>query len=113
MELPNLKDDLIYFTKCDIFTPDNISKIMSSKLLNYGSLLEPCVGTGNLLKFINVENYDDIDIYEIKYDYLHQIIDNEKINKFNCDFIKTNIYKGYDNIILNPQNIKIQNLQIE
>ena len=38
MELPNLKDDLIYFTKCDIFTPDNISKIMSSKLL-YISIL--------------------------------------------------------------------------
>jgi adenine-specific DNA-methyltransferase len=113
MDLSNLKENLIYFTKCDIFTPDNISKIMSSKLLNYGSLLEPCVGTGNLLKYINLENYDNIDIYEIKYDYLHQIKNNDKIKKFNCDFIKTNNYKEYDNIILNPPYIKIQDLPLE
>ena len=38
--------------KCDIFTPDNISKLMASYLKKGGSLLEPSVGTGNLLKFI-------------------------------------------------------------
>ena len=47
--------DLHIFTKCDIFTPDNISQLMSSKLSHRGSLLEPCVGTGNLLKFINAD----------------------------------------------------------
>ena len=104
--------ELIDITKCDIFTPDNISKLMASKLLNYGNLLEPCVGTGNLLKYINSENYDDIDIYEIKSTYLDEI-KNIKFNKFNCDFIKTSIDKEYDNIILNPPYIKIQDLPIQ
>ena len=99
-------------TKCDIFTPDNISETMATKLLNFGNLLEPCVGTGNLLKFVDCEKYDKIDVYEIKNDYLSQI-DNIKINKFNCDFIKTNIDEEYDNIILNPPYIKIQDLPIE
>ena len=41
--------ELNNFTKCDIFTPDFVSNIMATKLLNYGKLLEPCVGIGNLL----------------------------------------------------------------
>jgi hypothetical protein len=65
--------DLHIFTKCDIFTPDNISQLMSSKLSHRGSLLEPCVGTGNLLKFINADVYDEIDVYEIKEEYLQKI----------------------------------------
>ena len=101
------------FTKCDIFTPDNISEKMASKLLNFGNLLEPCVGTGNLLKYINFENYDKIDIYEIKTHYINQINDNIKIRKFNCDFLKQNIDELYDNIILNPPYIKIQELPVE
>jgi len=104
--------DLLHFTKSDIFTPDDISELMSNKLSNQGSLLEPCVGTGNLLKFINIHNYTDIDVYEIKDNYLNQII-NPNINKFNGDFIKTQISKKYDNIILNPPYIKIQDLQVE
>jgi len=84
---------------------------MSSKLLNYGNLLDPCVGTGNLLKFI--KNYDEIDAYEIKAEYLSEIKDDPKINKFNCDFIKTQIDKTYTNIILNPPYIKIQDLPVE
>ena len=45
-----MDSDLEKFTKCDIFTPDNISLIMSSKLKKNGNLLEPSVGDGNLLK---------------------------------------------------------------
>jgi len=103
------------FTKCDIFTPDNISKQMTKYLLNYGTLLEPCVGTGNLLKYVNLENYDKIDIYEIKPEYITEIKcnNNIKINKYNCDFLKQNIDELYDNIILNPPYIKIQDLPIE
>jgi len=105
--------ELNNFTKCDIFTPDLISNMMATKLLNYGKLLEPCVGTGNLLKYICVENYDKIDTYEIKSQYINQIADNVKINKFICDFLKTQIDETYDNIILNPPYIKIQDLPIE
>ena len=45
-------NDSSVFKKCDIFTPDNISELMASKLLDHGNLLDPSVGTGNLLKFI-------------------------------------------------------------
>ena len=51
----NMDIDLQEFVKCDVFTPDDISKLMSSKLNNKGNILEPSVGTGNLLKYINLE----------------------------------------------------------
>ena len=51
----DLGQNLQNFTKSDIFTPDNIAKMMSSYLSHKGSLLEPCVGTGNLLKYIDVD----------------------------------------------------------
>lgn len=100
------------FTRCDIFTPDIISKQMSEKLHNTGNILDPCVGTGNLLKFINFDNYNEIDVYELKLNYLNTI-NNDKINKFNKDFLKDNISKKYKNIILNPPYIKIQDLTTE
>lgn len=107
-----MNEDLITFTKCDIFTPDYISKIMSSKLHNKGSILEPSVGIGNLLKFININNYSFIDVYEIKNEYLKKI-ENPSINKYNEDFIKKPINIKYDNIIMNPPYIKIQDLSCE
>ena len=98
------------FVKCDIFTPDDISKLMASKLNNKGNILEPSVGTGNLLKYINLENYEYVDIFEIKKDYLDTIPLNSKINMYNCDFIKKQIDTKYDNIIMNPPYIKMQDL---
>ena len=105
-------DDLDKFIKCDVFTPDNISKIMANKLLNNGALLEPSVGTGNLLKYINIENYNSIDVYELKNEYLKDISD-ERIHKYNADFLRTPIIKKYKNIILNPPYIRVQDLSVE
>ena len=78
------------FLKCDIFTPDDISKLMTSKLKTNGNLLEPSVGTGNLLKYIDINNYTNIDIYEIKEEYLNKI-NNPYYNKFLQDFLKCNL----------------------
>ena len=108
-----MDSDLEKFTKCDIFTPDNISLIMSSKLKKNGNLLEPAVGDGNLLKHLNIDNYENIDVYELKKIYLEKIQNNTKIKKFNLDFLKTKISKKYDNIILNPPYIKMQDLSEE
>lgn len=108
-----MDSDLEKFTKCDIFTPDNISLIMSSKLKKNGNLLEPSVGDGNLLKHLNIDNYENIDVYELKKIYLEKIQNNTKIKKFNLDFLKTKISKKYDNIILNPPYIKMQDLSEE
>jgi type I restriction-modification system DNA methylase subunit len=111
---PNETDKkLKTFTKCDIFTPDHISKIMASKLLNRGNLLEPCVGTGNLLRSISLNKYDSIDVFEIKPEYLSEVFSCEHMNKICGDFLKTNVDKMYDNIILNPPYIKIQDLSVE
>ena len=106
------ENDLHNFLKCDVFTPDNICKLMTSKLNNSGTLLEPSVGTGNLLKYINLDNYTTIDVYELKQQYLTEI-KSDKINKFHEDFIKANIQSKYSNIILNPPYIKVQDLSIE
>lgn len=98
--------------KSDVFTPDKISEIMASKLYSNGSLLEPSVGTGNLLKYLNLNNYDDIDVYEINKNYL-DLITNSKINKHNLDYLKNTTHKKYKNIILNPPYIKIQELSLD
>ncbi len=76
----DIDNTLLNFDNADIFTPDNISKIMSSYLLNKGNLLEPSVGYGNLLKFININNYNNIDIYDIKQSYLDKCIEHININ---------------------------------
>ena len=109
-ETQNMDIDLQEFVKCDVFTPDDISKLMTSKLNNKGNILEPSVGIGNLLKYINLENYDFADLFEIKKEYLESIPYNKKINIYNCDFIKTHIDTKYDNIIMNPPYIKTQDL---
>lgn len=107
-----LDKDLQKFIKCDVFTPDDISKIMASKLKKCGNLLEPSVGVGNLLKYINLENYSSIDVYELKKEYLSIIPNNTKLNMYNCDFIMKDINESYDNIIMNPPYIKMQDLSI-
>ena len=84
---------------------------MQSYLHNNGTLLDPSVGTGNLLNGININDYDSIDVYDIKQQYLDDC--NDKFNKYNEDFLKSDIKSKYNNIILNPPYIKIQNLSDE
>ena len=104
---------LLNFNKCDIFTPESISKIMASYLSNSGNLLEPAVGSGNLLKYVDLSKYNNIDIYDIKKEYLDKCPNCKNVNKFHKDFIKSNIKTKYKNIILNPPFIKIQNISID
>lgn len=106
-------NDIIKFTKCDIFTPDNISLIMSQKINNSGTLLEPSVGSGNLLKYLDLSKYRSIDLYELKKEYLDNNIDANNISKINDDFLRVPIIKKYDNIIMNPPYIKVQDLSPE
>ena len=110
IKIEDMDIDLQEFIKCDVFTPDDISKLMASKLKKKGNILEPSVGSGNLLKYINLNNYEYADIFDIKKEYLDSIPSNEKLNIYNCDFIKKQIDTKYDNIIMNPPYIKIQDL---
>tara|TARA_B110000858_G_C17784675_1_gene466543 strand:- start:845 stop:2107 length:1263 start_codon:yes stop_codon:yes gene_type:complete len=108
-----IDNDLLKFNRCDIFTPDKISLMMTSFLTKKGNLLEPAVGTGNLLKFINYNDYTNIDIYDIKQEYLDKCDNDTNIKKYNTDFIKSDITTSYKNIILNPPYIRFQDLSID
>jgi hypothetical protein len=108
-EMSALEENL----KCDIFTPDFISSKMADKLLKSGTLLDPCVGTGNLLKFLNLDNYSHVELYELKDEYIKHINDRKNIKKNIGDFLKMNINYKYTNIILNPPYIKIQELEAD
>jgi len=110
MENKIVDKKLINHFNSDIFTPENISKKMSSYLSNSGLLLEPSVGEGNLLNFLDLNNYLRIDIYDIKKKYLDKCPILKNLQKYNVDFLKKDIKCKYDNIILNPPYIRIQDL---
>jgi hypothetical protein len=72
VHITKTKDESDYlqnYDRCDIFTPDDISKLMATKLMELIStprtLLEPSVGTGNLLKYIPLYLYEVIDVFDI------------------------------------------------
>jgi adenine-specific DNA-methyltransferase len=108
--MDNIDNELLAFNKSDIFTPDDISKKMSSYMSNDGNLLEPAVGHGNLLKYIDLKKYTSVDIYDIKNEYLEKCPTAENIHKYHNDFIKEDIHTKYKNIIINPPFIRIQDL---
>ena len=105
--------DLDKFTKCDVFTPDNISSIMTEKLKSGGTLLEPSVGDGALLKHIDLSKYSQVDVYELKQTYLDCVEERNNLQKYCQDFLKTKNEIKYDNIIMNPPYIKVQDLTQE
>lgn len=100
---------------------------MASKLGNQGSLLEPSVGTGKLLTYLDINHYDKVDLCELKKEYIDTLHDNitritattnntntnAVVNIYNVDFLKATIEKKYDNIIMNPPYIKTQDLSEE
>ena len=101
---------LLSFEKSNVFTPDKISYKMSTYLYNNGNLLEPAVGDGQLLKFLDLSKYDQVEVYDIKKEYLKVCPNGKNIIKYNKDFFKKEINKKYKNIILNPPFIRIQDL---
>ena len=101
---------LLEFNPSDVFTPDSISKRMSSYLYGNGTLLEPAVGKGHLLKFIDIDSYS-IDVFDIKQKYLDEC--DPRFTKYHTDFIFHDTTKKYKNIILNPPFIRFQDLSIE
>jgi hypothetical protein len=107
---------LLEFNPSDVFTPDSISKRMSSFLHGDGTLLEPAVGKGHLLKFINIDSYS-IDVFDIKQKYLDEcdkrFTKHQRFTKHHTDFIFYETAKRYKNIILNPPFIRFQDLSIE
>ena len=77
---------------------------MASKLKENGNLLEPYVGTGNLLQFVS---HSEIDVFDIKKEYLDKI-ENKNVNINLEDLLFSDNNKLYDNIIMNPPYIRTQ-----
>jgi hypothetical protein len=120
VHITKTKDDSDYlqnYDRCDIFTPDDISQLMASKLAELvaspRTLLEPSVGTGNLLKYIPLDLYESIDVFDIKPEYMEAIKPRPNLNKHPTDFLKYSHSMQYNIIILNPPYIKIQELPTE
>lgn len=100
------------FEKSDVFTPEEIAKRMVSYLSGSGTVLDPAVGTGNLIKQLP-ETYAKIEVYDIKQPYLDKCPQKANLIKHNADFIKEPNTNKYDNIIMNPPYIKIQDMSAE
>jgi site-specific DNA-adenine methylase len=84
---------LLQKQKFDIFTPDLIAKEMSSHFPNkINKLLEPSIGTGNLLKYIN---YKKCIGYDINKTYTSEI---KKAEIRIEDFILANITEKFDGV---------------
>jgi len=66
-----------------------------------------------LLKYIKLDTYTEIDVYDITPLYLEQCITAPNIQKHCEDFIMAEIPKKFKNIIMNPPFIKFQDLPIE
>ena len=101
------------FERSDVFTPEEIAKRMVRYLTKEGTLLDPAVGTGNLIKPISYTMYERIDVYDIKEPYLDECPQKENLIKHCGDFVKEPMDTKYDNIIANPPYIKIQDLSPE
>jgi adenine-specific DNA-methyltransferase len=96
----------------DVFTPEAVS----SKMISYFTrkvkrLLEPSVGTGNLLTAMKGK-YTHADVYDINADYLSAIQANRSITK-TCGSFLTAPNKLYDGIILNPPYLRFQEIDSE
>jgi len=111
-EMTEIDKELKRFEKCDVFTPEEIAKRMSRYLRPGGTLLDPSVGTGNLIRHLP-DTYDRMDIYDIKSEYLDKCPNRVNQRKHCKDFIKDTTITEYDNIIMNPPYIKVQDLSVE
>lgn len=97
----------------DVFTPPNVSLTMASYLPDqFDTLLEPSVGTGNLLNAVK-GRYRTADVYDINIEYLNQIESDPNVRKVHANFIATQIDTLYDAILMNPPYHRYQEMSGE
>ena len=97
----------------DVFTPSEVAIKMCSYLPdNVETLLEPSVGSGNLLNAMNGK-YIRADVFDINQDYLDQIPNSELVHKTCGDFLTAEISTRYDAILMNPPYLRYQDMTSE
>lgn len=96
----------------DVFTPHAVAEKMRSYLPSkVGRLLEPSVGTGQLLNVIRGA-YDAADVYDINDVYLSKIPDDSNTHKHLEDFLDVPVTMQYDAILMNPPYLRYQDMDI-
>jgi hypothetical protein len=97
----------------DVFTPERVSeKMVSYFKTKVRALLEPSVGTGNLLLAMDGK-YESADVYDINAEYLASLDGRSNVRKHHSNFITSEIGGGglYDGIILNPPYHRFQDME--
>lgn len=100
-------------SKGQYFTSNNFLRSEVFKLIKNKpqKILEPSVGRGDLIEYIN-ERYTNLiyDCYEIdsKIDFL-DVIGLDNVNISFCDFLTRKISEKYDTIVGNPPYVKTKN----
>ena len=93
----------------DIFTPPNVSEKMVSYFpAKIHRLLEPSVGSGNLLRAMD-GRYEHSDVYDISAEYLAEV-SGTNVTKHHTNFLSADIDGLYDGIILNPPYQRYQEM---
>jgi hypothetical protein len=94
----------------DVFTPPAVS----TKMLTYlpdrvRRLLEPSVGTGDLLRAAE-GRYDHADVFDINLTYLAAITEGAQVTKTCGDFLTQDLPQRYDAILMNPPYLRFQSM---
>jgi hypothetical protein len=97
---------------CDIFTPDEVcEKMVSYFPTKINLLLEPSVGTGNLLLAMK-GRFNKADVFDINTEYLSHIPKSNSVKIHHANFLTAEIGM-YDGIIMNPPYARIQDMDDE
>jgi hypothetical protein len=93
----------------DIFTPPDVAaKMVSYFPTSVRRLLEPSVGSGNLLRAMD-GRYDRADVYDINAGYLAEV-SGPTVTKYHTNFLAADVDPVYDAIILNPPYQRYQEM---
>lgn len=96
----------------DIFTPADVAEKMVSYFPpTVHRLLEPSVGSGNLLRAMK-GRYGEADVYDINSSYLAQVA-GPNVTKHHGNFLSADVPPTYDAILLNPPYQRYQDMDTE
>ena len=76
------------------------------------TLLEPSVGTGDLLQVMS-GSYEQADVFDINSEYINKVESSIYITKTCTDFLSFKFDKKYDAILMNPPYLRFQEMSNE
>jgi adenine-specific DNA-methyltransferase len=103
MKSPNEKNTCMYFT----VNAQLQQKVFEFIKNNPTTILEPCIGRGDLVRYVQQKSAHDttFDMFEIDED-IRLLQDIPRENVMYCDFLKSSPNKQYETIIGNPPYVR-------